>query len=450
MDRTRESKTAHGARDTIFALASAPGRAGIAVFRISGLRADEALGELTRQDLPNERHAEIRTLFDKLNDSLIGGVLVLRFVAPRSYTGENVVELQTHGGRAVISAVLAALGSLPGLRPAEPGEFTRRAVENGRLELTQAEAIADLVDAETEVQRRQALRQLDGHLSKLYEDWRTRLIRAAAWLEGAIDFPEDEIPTAAIAESRAAIEAVLCEIQAHLADGRRGEILREGLYVAVIGPPNAGKSSLVNALAQRDIAIVSTVAGTTRDVIEVRLDLKGYPVILADTAGLREVTDSIEAEGVRRAGARAASADLRLLALDSAAQEPLAGLAPEILAKADIVVWNKSDLGGPLREGVRVSALTKDGLQNLINILTEKAKVRLEDNSEAPVLTRARHRNALEVAAKALAEAIKSFSKAELAAEDVRLALRSIGRITGRVDLEELLDVVFRDFCIGK
>lgn len=437
-------------RDTIFALSSAPGRAGVAVFRISGPRADTALLALTRKIPPNERHAEIRTLFDRVNDSIIDDVLVLRFLPPRSYTGENVVELQTHGGRAVIAAVLAALNMIPGLRPAAPGEFTRRAVENGRLDLTQAEAIADLVDAETEAQRRQALRQLEGQLGRLYEDWRVQLIRAAARLEAAIDFPEDEIPPEAQTEARAQLTKILEEIQDHLADGRRGEILREGVYVAVIGPPNVGKSSLVNALAQRDVAIVSETAGTTRDVIEVRLDLKGYPVILADTAGIREVRDSIEAEGVRRAEARAKSADLRLLVLDNAADNPLAGLSPAILAKADLTVWNKADLGGPARKGLHVSALTGCGLQNLINILSDKANVLLEENVEAPVLTRARHRAALEEAAKSLTMALKVFQTAELAAEEVRLALRAIGRITGRVDLEELLDVVFRDFCIGK
>ncbi len=444
-----ENKPAHGA-GTIFALASAPGRAGVAVFRISGPLADEVLRKLTEQELPTERHAELRTLFDVMNGDMIDDVLVLRFVAPCSYTGENVVELQTHGGRAVISAVLAALDRLPGLRPAEPGEFTRRAVENGRLDLTQAEAIADLVDAETEAQRRQALSQLDGQLGRLYEDWRARLIRAAAWLEGAIDFPEEEVPKAAMAESHATVEAVHQEIRVHLADGRRGEIMREGLYVAVIGPPNAGKSSLVNALAQRDVAIVSEMAGTTRDVIEVRLNLKGYPVILADTAGLREVSDAIEAEGVRRAVARAREADLRLLVLDGSSRHPLAGLAPEILARADITVWNKFDLGGPVQEGTKISVLTNHGLQNLINILSDKAQQILENNTGAPVLTRARHRNALKEADKALEKAIKSYQTPELAAEDVRLALRALGRITGRVDLEELLDVVFRDFCIGK
>lgn len=444
-DRMKEDR-----RDTIFALSSAPGRAGVAVFRVSGPSADQALSFLTGKELPFERHAEIRTLFDKSTNSRIDNVLVLRFIPPRSYTGENVVEFQTHGGKAVVVSMLEALAKIPGLRQAEPGEFTRRAVENGRLDLTQAEAIADLINAETDAQRRQALRQYEGELSALYEGWREQLIKAAAWLEATIDFAEDEVPPSALAESNSAISLILNQIQAHLSDGRRGEILRDGLHVAIIGPPNAGKSSLLNALAQRDVAIVSDVPGTTRDVIEVRLDLEGYPVILADTAGIREVQDGVEAEGVRRAEARARDADLRLLLLDSTAEAPLAGLEPGLMGAADLTVWNKSDLPGPRRDGMRVSAKTRAGLQILIKELTHRAKVSLEHVNHAPVLTRARHRQALAEAASSLARATKAFARPELAAEELRRALRSIGRITGRVDLEELLDAVFRDFCIGK
>jgi tRNA modification GTPase len=437
-------------RETIFALSSAPGRAGVAVFRVSGPDADQALSFLTGVELPTERHAEKRTLLDKVNGSLVDDVLVLRFIPPRSYTGENIVEFQTHGGKAVVASMLEALAKIPGLRQAEPGEFTRRAVENGKLDLTQAEAIADLINAETDAQRRQALNQYEGELGALYEGWREQLIKAAAWLEGAIDFAEDEVPPSALAGSRQAISLILKQIQSHLADGRRGEILRDGLHVAIIGPPNAGKSSLLNALAQRDVAIVSDVPGTTRDIIEVRLDLDGYPVILADTAGIREVRDGVEAEGVRRAQARARDADLRLLLLDSTAEASLAGLAPNLMGTTDLTVWNKCDLPGPGREGLRVSAKTGEGLQILIKELARRAKVSLEQVNDAPVLTRARHRQALEEASSSLAQAVKIFAHPELAAEEVHRALRSIGRITGRVDLEELLDAVFRDFCIGK
>jgi len=442
-----------GEKDTIFALASASGRAGVAVVRVSGPRADAAIRQLTRLPLPQARKAVVRSLFELSNNQRIDAALVLRFPAPQSYTGENVVEFQIHGGRAVMASLVSALACIAGFRPAEPGEFTRRAVENGKLDLTQAEAIADLVNADTEAQRRQALRQHDGYLSALYEDWRTRLIRAAAWIEAGIDFADEEIPAGTLELSHASLAAILSEIRGHLDDSRRGEILREGFHVAVIGPPNAGKSSLVNALAQRDVAIVSDIPGTTRDVIEVKLDLGGYPVILADTAGLRESEDRIEQEGVRRAHARADAADFRLLVLDGMAADSspngLRGLDVGGEKSAGLVVWNKADLASAkAREGFWISAKTGQGLPELIGALTDAAANRL-DQDEAPVLTRERHRKALEAAASAL-ESASAAKDPELAAEHLRLSLRAIGRITGRVDLDELLDVVFRDFCIGK
>jgi len=335
------------------------------------------------------------------------------------------------------------LGSVPGLRLAEPGEFTRRAVENGALDLTQAEAIADLVDAETEAQRRQAIRQLDGSLRELYENWRSRLIRSAAWIEATIDFPDEEIPPDALDDSRQSIAAIANEMQSHLSDGRRGEILRDGFHVAVIGAPNAGKSSLVNALAQRDVAIVSDIPGTTRDVLEVRLNLKGYPVILSDTAGLRQGRDPIEAEGIRRAEARAKAADLRLLVLDGLEEN-----RPD--RRGDIETWSKADLRpvGQRTPGLWVSAKTGEGLAELVNLIAKHAEARMEVG-EAPALSRARHRAGVEKAERHLRDALEA-SAPELAAEHLRLALAEIGRITGRVDLAELLDVVFRDFCLGK
>ena len=429
-------------RDTIYALASGRGRAGVAVIRVSGPRANEALRQLSRAELPSERTAAIRTLVGITNGTPIDSVLILRFAGPRSYTGEDVVELHAHGGPAVVSKLLDELGGLPDLRLAEPGEFTRRAVENGRLDLTQAEAIADLVDAETEAQRQQAVRQLEGNLGQLYEKWRSQLIRCAAWIEASIDFPDEEIPPDAVERSRRDIAIIANEMQSHLSDGRRGEILRDGLHIAVIGAPNAGKSSLVNALAQRDVAIVSDIPGTTRDVLEVRLNLKGYPVVLSDTAGLREARDPIEAEGVRRAEARAKAADLRLLVLDGA--EPNRTSRWE----GDIEVLSKADLVHQHSDGLWVSAKTGEGLAQLIDLLAKHAEQRM-DVSEAPALSRARHRLAIEKAERHLRDAVAS-SAPELAAEHLRVALREIGRITGRVDLDELLDVVFRDFCLGK
>ena len=429
-------------RDTIFAVATALGRAGIAIVTVSGPEAALAIERLTHGKALSERYAYYRELFDFPNDDLIDTGLVLFFAAPHSYTGEDSAEFQIHGSRAVAAALLQTLRRLPGFRLAEPGEFTRRAVENGRLDLTQAEAVADLVNAETKVQHRLALRQLGGHLAGIYEAWRARLINAAAWIEAGIDFADEDIPPEAAETSRAALCGLLHEIQAHLQDGRRGELLREGLHVAIIGPPNAGKSSLLNALAQRDVAIVSDIPGTTRDVIEVRLDLGGYPVILADTAGLRDSEDRIEQEGVRRARARAEAADLRVLVLDG-----VMPAQPDV--PADIVVWNKADLVSGRMEGLLwVSARTGEGLEKLIRQLAKAAAERLE-LPEAPVLTRARHRVALEEAAHSISASLET-AEPELAAEHLRLALRSIGRITGRVDLDELLDVVFRDFCIGK
>jgi tRNA modification GTPase len=437
------------ARDTIFALATPPGRAGIAVIRVSGPAADDVLEALTGRPIDTERKMELRTIYEQKGKTSIDKAIAVRFSGHKSYTGENVVEFQVHGGRAVSAAVLAALSALPRLRPAEPGEFTRRAVENGRLDLTQAEAIADLVNAETEAQRKLAFSQLDGALARLYEAWRARLIRAAAWIEAAIDFPDEEIPSDALAESRGALRTLEAEIRGHLDDGRRGEILREGLHVAVIGPPNAGKSSLVNALARRDVAIVSESPGTTRDIIEARLDLGGYAVILADTAGLREAENPVEAEGVRRAKARAAAADLRLLVVDGDAADPMAGLAARDREAADLIVWNKADLAAEKApDRLWVSAKTGEGMEALIAALTRHA-ASASGVGEAPVLTRARHRKALEDAAESLEKAAESGAP-ELAAEHIRLALRALGRITGRVDLDELLDVVFRDFCIGK
>lgn len=435
-------------RDTIFALASAPGRAGVAVVRVSGAEAARALEALTRKPAPMPRNAAMTGFFDGAGQLIDRGIAIF-FQGPASFTGEDTAEFHVHGGRAIVGAVLDALAGL-GLRPAEPGEFTRRAVENGKLDLTQAEAIADLVDAETEAQRRQALRQYDGALSELYEGWRADLIGAGAWAEAAIDFSDEDLPAGTLARVREAVSELVTEIRKHLSDARRGEILREGLYLAVIGPPNAGKSSLVNWLARRDVAIVAEIAGTTRDVIEVRMDLGGYPVILADTAGLRDTAEVIEAEGVRRALARAEAADLVLLLLDGSAIDPFAGL-PEG-TRGDLVVFNKSDLPWPAkRDGISISLKTGAGMEAMMGALTAKVRDRLERPTEAPVLTRARHRRALEEASRSLEHALTApDDQPELMAEDLRLALRSIGRITGRVDIEDVLDIVFRDFCIGK
>jgi tRNA modification GTPase len=436
-------------QDTIFALSSGRGRAGVAVIRVSGPAAAEAVRALTGgAEVPQPRLASLRR-FVAADGTLIDEGLVLWFPEPGSFTGEDVAEFQVHGGRAVVDALLAALDAVRGLRPAEAGEFTRRAVENGKFDLTQAEALADLINAETETQRRQAVVQYGGALAALYEDWRNRLIRAAAWAEAAIDFSDEEIPPDALAMVKAQATEILEQICGHLNDDRRGEILRGGFYLTVIGPPNSGKSSLINALARRDVAIVSDIPGTTRDVVEVHLDLGGYPVIVADTAGLRASADAIESEGVRRALARAEAADAVLLLLDASAADPFAGLPDAAQASATLTVWNKIDLPHPVRDSLAVSVKTGQGLDTLLAALTELARTSAGSGDASAPLTRQRHRRALTEAADALARSLAANAP-ELIAEELRLALRSLGRITGRVDIEDLLDVVFRDFCIGK
>ena len=435
--------------DTIFALASAPGRAGVALVRVSGPAARDCIKCLTNKDIPKAREAVWRPFRARGGDEIDRGLL-LWFEGPASMTGEDVAEFHLHGGRAILEALSAELIAVPAVRPAEPGEFTRRAVENGKLDLTQAEAIADLVDAETEAQRRQALRQYDGALSALYEGWRAELLKALAWAEAAIDFSDEELPDDLIAKTRQSIKAICGAVKLHLDDARRGELVREGLFVAVVGPPNSGKSSLVNALAGRDVAIVSATAGTTRDVIEVRLNLGGYAVILADTAGLRSARGAIEAEGVKRALARAEAADLILLLLDGSTGRTPGNLPENMVNKPYLTVWNKADLPWPApREGLRLSLKTSQGLEAVIAAVTEAARTRLETPVEAPPITRARHRQALQEVVAALERATLA-SEAELYAEDLRLAVRALGRITGRVDVEDLLDAIFRDFCIGK
>ena len=375
--------------------------------------------------------------------------LLLWFPGPYSATGEDVAEFHLHGSRAVRAAVMGVLGRL-GLRLAEPGEFTRRAFLHGKVDLLQAEAIADLSAAETEAQRRQALRQLDGELGSLYRGWCHRLTHILAHLEAAIDFPDEDLPPQIEERVLGEIEALSSEIERHLADGHRGERLRDGIMVAIIGPPNSGKSSLLNKIAQRDAAITSPVAGTTRDIVEVAVDLAGYPVVLADTAGLRDSDDLVEQEGLRRALRRADEAEIRLFVFDARCPNEMSGAAAW-QGPNTILVANKIDLvpagcGLPSLT-LPISALTGEGIDALLSALGER--VAQSYRIEAPVLTRARHRQALEEAALSLQRAVGA-ALAELRAEDLRVALRSLGHITGAVDVEDLLDVIFRDFCIGK
>jgi len=440
------------AKDTIFALSTAPGRSAIAVFRLSGQDSLNALKKMVKISPPEPRRASTRRLFDPRSGALIDHGLVLWLPGPETFSGEDMVELHVHGGPAVLAAISDALAAVPGLRPAEAGEFTRRAFDNGRLDLTAVEALADLIAAETEAQRRQALRQMEGGLGDLCESWRGRLIRALALVEADIDFAdEDDVDTDTASRAMAEIPALIGAMRAQLTDDRRGERLRDGFQVAIVGAPNVGKSSLLNQIAGRDVAIVTEMAGTTRDVIEVHLDLGGYPVTLADTAGLRDSADLIEREGVRRAERQAAAADLVLIVGDAAggtiAQPTLSPGQPRLC------VWNKIDLvdAAPARSAagdILVSARSGRGLDRLLDAISAQAREAMS-SGDAPALTRIRHRRALEETVAALEQA-RTASELALAAEDLRIAARALGRITGRVDVEDVLAALFAEFCIGK
>lgn len=442
--------------DTIFAPVTAPGRAGVAVLRVSGPSAHLSLSLLSGGKRPTPRMATLLSLRYPVTREVIDHALVLFFQGPESYTGEDVVEYHLHGGHAVMSAMLSFLERQDGHRMAEPGEFTRRAFENGKMDLTEAEAVADLIDAETAAQKTQALAQMGGALHRLYEGWTQDLTDILAHMEADIEFPDEDLPDGISPELLPKIEVLRSDIKLHLSDNRRGERLRDGIQIAVIGAPNAGKSSLVNALAQRDVAIVSNIAGTTRDVIEAHLDIGGYPVVLADTAGLRpdqigcSGQDGIEGEGIKRALERADNADLKLLMFDASQPMP----DPYTLNLMDencIIVVNKIDEKSTdfsLSGGVALSVKTGDGLDGLLDVLQSRLKG-LIGAQETPALTRRRHREALGETLEALTRGL-SASLPELMAEDLRLAIRGLGRITGKVDVEDLLDVVFSDFCIGK
>jgi tRNA modification GTPase len=421
----------------------------LGVLRITGPHAAEAARRLTGRPPPEPRRAGLRRLHDPLGGEPIDEALLLWFPGPRSETGEDLLEIQHHGGHAVLARLLEVLGGIEGYRLAGPGEFTRRAFLNGKLDLTAAEGLADLVDATTRAQARQALRQLEGALGRLYDGWRERLLHALALVEAEIDFAaEEEVPEAMLARVRPDVAALAQEMAAHLADGRCGERLRAGVTVAVTGAPNVGKSSLVNLLARRDVAIVTPIPGTTRDVLEIQLELDGLPVTLLDTAGLRETNDPIEAEGVARALRRSETADLRLRMFDAADLAPAAD-------GDDLLVANKIDLlrgRSPPANAIGISCVTGAGIAELLKALTSRVRAGMAVG-DAPLLTRARHREAVEEAHQALVRFIAGIEpRGELAllAEDLRLAARAVGRITGAVGVEDVLDRIFATFCIGK
>lgn len=434
---------------TIFAPASGFGRAAVAVIRISGPAAASVLIRLSGS-LPAPRRLVLRTLRAPQAGEALDQALVVWMPGPGTFTGEDMAELHLHGGPAVRAAVLGALAAIPGCIPAEPGAFTRRAFLNGRLGLTEAEGIADLIDAETEAQRRQALRQLDGALGRQVAAWRDRLIDLLAGVEAALDFSDegdvdDEALDAALfAKARMVRDA----IAATLDDGGRGERLRDGFTVVLAGPPNAGKSTLLNALSRRDAAIVSPVPGTTRDVIEVRCDLGGLPVLLIDTAGLREAGDALEAEGIRRTRARIPQADLVLLLLEAGSTPDVTDLPGPMPAM--IRVQTKADLseGSRSADSLVISAMTGEGLDALLDAIEHHASAAV--GGEAALITRQRHREGLTRCRDHLDRLLQGAVLPELAAEDLRLAVRALGEVAGHVGVEEMLDRLFSGFCIGK
>ncbi|XP_033926719.1 tRNA modification GTPase GTPBP3, mitochondrial isoform X1 [Melopsittacus undulatus] len=463
--------------DTIFAVSSGHGRCGVAVIRTSGPGSRGALQSLTgRPPLPPPRVLALRRIRDPGTGETLDRGLVVWFQGPQSFTGEDCAELHVHGGPAVVSGVLRALGTLPGLRPAEPGEFTRRAFRRGKLDLTAAEGLGDLIRAETEAQRRQALRQMEGELGRLYQRWSETLtqVQALAHLEAYIDFSEDDnVEEEVLSQVDATVRALEQEIGSHLQDGRRGELLRGGVHAVIAGPPNVGKSSLLNLLCQRPAAIVSPVAGTTRDVVEVALNVGGYPLVLSDTAGLRDATDPVEQEGVSRARDRLQEADLVLAVLDAAAvpTEPvglgaaLGSLQPPpstpcilVLNKADLLKGNGGSLraacaqGHPLPPITFLSCKTGEGLDHLLALLAQElARLCGDPLSGSPSLTQGRHSLHLRQCMAALVQySQERRSDLGLAAERLRLARRHLGSITGHVSTEDVLDIIFRDFCVGK
>ncbi|GAA0784823.1 tRNA uridine-5-carboxymethylaminomethyl(34) synthesis GTPase MnmE [Roseibium denhamense] len=448
-------------KETIYALSSGSVPSGVAVIRISGPAVRKVVSSLCRK-IPTHRQTQLSKLRDPQTREVLDEALVLYFQGPNSFTGEDVAEIHCHGGRAVVAAVLNSLAQFEACRPAEPGEFTRRAFDGGRMDLTEVEGLADLIASETESQRRQAVRQMGGALGKLYDDWRKRLIHMRAMIEADFDFADEEDVPGSVADKVWAEAGELkAEIEDHLVRSKSGERLRSGVQVVLMGAPNAGKSSLLNAIAGRDVAIVTEEAGTTRDVIEVHLDLVGYPVTLVDTAGLRKAEGVVEQEGIRRAEQRGREADLILWAVEPDGIESTdkdGGLPADL--STEVPVWTvrtKADLETPPKQDssgttIDIPASSKDrnGVRALFEALTCFAKETISV-SEVPLATRSRHRHYLNDCLTNLEKAVTAdHLPAELRAEDLRRAADDLGRITGRIDVEDLLDVIFRDFCIGK
>ena len=442
---------------TIYALSSGPGTSGVAVIRVSGKNTAEVIKKLTRSKLPPPRVATLKKFNENGQKNLIDEGVIIWFPAPNSYTGEDLAEFHVHGSRAVINAMHSAISKIRNCRLAEPGEFTKRAFQNGRINLLKAESIADLISSETEIQRKQALKIMSGKSSDKFNAWRKKLLKILSHVEAKIDFPEEDLPQNIMKEIQKTSNEVLKEIKKTLNDQKVGERIREGFKIAILGPPNSGKSSLLNYLSKRDVAIVSEIAGTTRDVVETHLNLDGYPVIVSDTAGIRNSKDEIEKKGIKIALKRAEDADLKLVIV-SAKNVDITSVLKKLLTKNGILVVNKSDLiKGKLNskfkkyEHVLISIKKDSNLNKLITKIKSKLKNKFT-STEDILITRERHRQNLINCVQHLEKfkVKKSAQDFDKAAEDLRLATRHLGMIVGKVDVEELLGSIFNDFCIGK
>ena len=442
---------------TIYALSSGPGLSGIAVIRLSGPNSKEVIEKLTKEKAPKPRHASVKKIYKLNNDELIDEGIILWFPAPNSYTGEDMAEFHIHGSQASINALQSELSKIDNCRLAEAGEFTKIAFQNGKINLLKAESIADLISAETEIQRQQAIKLMSGKSSDKFNELRKRVLKILSNVEAKIDFPEDDLPDEIIKNIKNEIEKIKIEINNILDDQKVGEIIREGFKIAIIGPTNAGKSSLLNYLSKRDVAIVSEIAGTTRDVIEAHLNLDGYPVVLSDTAGIRNSKDEIENKGIKLALKRAEDADLKLIVLESKSVD-FKGFLKDLVDRDSIIVLNKIDQGTDniVNEIEKLNpiliSIKKDrNLDKLIDKIKDKLKNKLI-NLENTLITRSRHRENLEQCLFHLNNFEKQKSKNDFdkGAEDLRLATRHLGMIVGKVDVEEILGSIFSDFCIGK
>ena len=442
---------------TIYALSSGPGVAGVAVVRVSGKDTSKVVELITGEELPLPRVATLRKINNINTNELIDEGLIIWFPGPQSYTGEDLAEFHVHGSRAGVAALQASISNIGNCRLAEPGEFTKRAFQNGRINLLKAESIGDLISSETEIQRKQAIKIMNGKSSDIFNSWRERLLKILSHVEAKIDFPDEDLPKEVLLEIKETSEKISNEIKKVLSDQKVGEIIREGFKIAIVGPSNAGKSSLLNYLSKREVAIVSEIAGTTRDVIETHLNIEGLPVVLSDTAGIRESKNEIEKKGIRLALKKAENADLNIVLIEPKSAH-FTGFLRDLVSDKSILVINKSDLGVDniveqfkKYNPIYISLKQETNIDKLINVIKKKLKNQFI-NFENILITRERHRQHLEQCVMYLKQfQQKNDSKDfDIAAEDLRLATRHLGIIVGKVDVEEILGSIFNDFCIGK